>query len=128
MSAPNYELLNATAYLGSVEEFKELLLKHGDDKNAMLAILAGLDGESIIGLSLRNGLPAVFEGQKRAALEDYRNGKNEFAPGSLEGKLTSDYNKMAARVAELEQENVQLKRDLAVEKTKTKPTEYPSIH
>lgn len=126
MSETNYEQLNRTAYECSPAAFKTLLLTFGDDKNAMLAITYAVDGETIEGIAYRGPVP--FKEEKQAALADYKAAKNEFDPNSVESRLASEYNKMAARLATLEKENNQLKRDLAVEKAKSKPNEFPGIH
>ncbi len=108
----DYVLLNLTAYRGTVDEFKELLFNHGDDKNAMIAIVSGLDGESAEGLSYR--LPnALHETEKRAALASFRGQQNEFSPNSIESKLKKAYDKASTKVDKLTERNTELEKEVA---------------
>jgi hypothetical protein len=125
----NYDQMNLCAFNGTAEELKEMLFKYGYDKNNVLAIQNGLDGEYNDGRTTYKGSPADLEA-KNKIMDAFRAKTGDFAPQSAESKLAAEYNRMAKQVSEQEKELANLKKQLAEEKTKHRncPHEWPSIH
>jgi hypothetical protein len=102
----DYDQINLRAFIGTVEELKEMLFKYGEDKNVRLAIFNGLNGESNDGKHSYQGI-AKERDAKDKIFADFVDKIGEFSPQSAESKLAAEYNKMAARVKQLEAEAVE---------------------
>lgn len=105
-----YDQLNLYAYTGTAEDLKELLFKYGHDKNYVIAIRNGVEGEDNSGQHPYNA-PAKDIEAKNKIMADFDAKIGDFAPQSAESKLAAEYNRIAKRVKELEEQ--------AVEKDKT---------
>ena len=120
-----YDNINHNAFFGRAIHLKEMLFKYGHDKNAVLAMQNGLEGDFNDGRQSRKGQAIELE-EKNKIMADFRAKRGDFEPQSAESKLAEEYNKMAQRVVELEALVEEQKK--TIEKLKKNPPEQPSIH
>jgi hypothetical protein len=113
----DYDLMNLRAFMGTAEELKEMLFKYGHDKNNVMAIQNGLNGEDNTGHTTYKGSAADLEA-KNKIMAAFRAKTGDFAPQSAESKLAAEYNRIAAQVEELKKQVVE--KDKTIETLKIK--------
>jgi hypothetical protein len=119
-----YDALNRTAFNGTAEELKEVLLDYGHDKNFVLAIQNGLNGEHNDGTDYKG--KAVDLEAKTRIMAEFRAKTGDFAQKAP--RLTTEaFNRQAARIKELEAKVKEQEKTIEQLKKKN-PPEYPSIH
>jgi hypothetical protein len=111
----DYDLMNLRAFMGTAEELKEMLFKYGHDKNNVLAIQYGLDGESNNDQTIYQGKAKDLD-EKKKIMAAFRAKTGDFAPQSAESKLAAEYNRVAAEVEELKKQVVE--KDKTIETLK----------